>query len=101
MRNPSSIYSQSGNVTSVEASWDWSEEFDSDSTRDSDNEMCPGGQIRQAKWKASDENECAVDLDAKQAELEEKTRFAASFNTTCGYKLADEAREGRVVPESR
>ena len=33
--------------------------------------------------KARDENEGATGLDAKRAELEEKTRFAASFKATC------------------
>ena len=57
------------------ASWDWFEEFDSDSTRDSDHDICPSGQKMQARRKASDEYESAMDLDAKQAEFEERSRF--------------------------
>ena len=46
--------------------------------------------------------DCAMKTDEKQAELEEKPRFAASFKTTCVrsteyYKLADDG----VVRERR
>ena len=89
-----------------EASWDWWSEFDSDSNRDSDNDICPGGQNRQAKRKASGENVCATDLHAKEIELEEKARCGASFNTTCVrsteyYKLADDgpSENGRPTEE--
>ena len=50
-----------------EASWDWSKECDSDSTRDSDNDIWTGEQSRQAERKAGDEKECAMDRDAKQS----------------------------------
>ena len=77
-----------------EARWGWSEEFDSDSARDSDNDTRPGVQNKPAKREACDENQRAMELDANQAELEEETRFAASFQTTCvrsmeHCKLAD------------
>ena len=61
-----------------EASWHWSEEFDSDSHRDPANDICPDRQNSQAKREATDEHGCAMELDAKQAELQEKMRFAAS-----------------------
>ena len=65
--------------TTVSSQMGWSGEFDSDSTHDSDTDIRPGVQNKPAKREACDENERAMDLDAKQAELEEKTRFAASF----------------------
>ena len=62
---------------------------------DSDNVIWPNGQSRCAERKAIDENVCAVDLDAKLVELEEKTRLLHLSKTTCViateyYNVADE-----------
>ena len=59
-----------------EASWDWSEECDSDGTRDSDTDIWTGGPSWLPKGKGSDENESTTDLDAKQAELDEMLQKA-------------------------
>ena len=58
---------------------------------------CPGVQNKPAKREACDDNERAMDLDAKQAELEEKTRFAASFCTTC-VKSTEHCKLSDAVP---
>ena len=49
---------------------------------DSDNEIFAEKPNRQGNRKASEETHSAMDLDSKQAELEEKTRFATSLRTS-------------------
>ena len=62
-----------------------------------DTDIRPGVQNKPAKREACDENERAMDLDAKQAELEEKTRFAASFKNTC-FRSAEHCKLADAVP---
>ena len=89
-RNP-----PSWKCTVCEAKWDWIEGCDSNSTRYSDEGIWEDRQKRQVN--------CAVETDQRRAELEEKTRFAASFKTTCVgsteyYKLADDVSSETGMP---